>query len=63
MTVGCLRDQITYPAECKSADDDDEELLTLLELVDLRHLVDREVNGLDAVADWDSTLSGNYYII
>lgn len=58
MTVGCLRDQITYPAECKKGECSDEELLKLLGLVDLRGLVEREPDGLDALGDWDSTLSG-----
>ncbi|XP_011505198.1 PREDICTED: ATP-binding cassette sub-family D member 1 [Ceratosolen solmsi marchali] len=58
MTVGCLRDQITYPAECTKDECSDKELLDLLDLVDLRGLVEREANGLDALGDWDSTLSG-----
>ena len=58
MTVGCLRDQITYPAECTKDECSDEELLELLDLVDLRGIVERETDGLDAVGDWDSTLSG-----
>ena len=58
MTVGCLRDQITYPAECEKGKVSDEELLKLLDLVDLRGLVEREPDGLDALGDWDSTLSG-----
>lgn len=58
MTVGCLRDQITYPAECTKDECSDKELLHLLDLVDLRGLVEREPDGLDALGDWDSTLSG-----
>lgn len=58
MTIGCLRDQITYPAQCKSDDRSDEKLLELLDDVDLRSLVDREPEGFDALSDWDSTLSG-----
>lgn len=59
MTIGCLRDQITYPADCSNNDEaSDQELLELLDLVDLRGLVEREPEGLDAVGDWDSTLSG-----
>ncbi|CAB0038457.1 unnamed protein product [Trichogramma brassicae] len=58
MTVGCLRDQITYPAECTKEEVSDEELIELLSLVDLRGLVERESEGLDAYGDWDSTLSG-----
>ncbi|OXU18052.1 hypothetical protein TSAR_015017 [Trichomalopsis sarcophagae] len=58
MTVGCLRDQITYPAEVTKDECSDAKLLELLDLVDLRGLVEREPNGLDALGDWDSTLSG-----
>ncbi|XP_032679900.1 ATP-binding cassette sub-family D member [Odontomachus brunneus] len=59
MTVGCLRDQITYPAQSSNSRNcSDEELLQLLEDVDLRGLVDREPEGFDALGDWDSTLSG-----
>ncbi|CAK9801022.1 ATP-binding cassette sub-family D member [Anthophora quadrimaculata] len=58
MTVGCLRDQIIYPAESQTEDCSDEDLIKLLEEVDLRSLVDRELEGLDAFGDWDSTLSG-----
>lgn len=61
MTIGCLRDQITYPAECSKDDSTeaiDAELLKLLDLVDLRGIVEREPDGLDAQGDWDSTLSG-----
>ncbi|XP_076249227.1 ATP binding cassette subfamily D [Calliopsis andreniformis] len=58
MTVGCLRDQIIYPAESRTEKCHDEELLKLLDEVDLRSLAEREPEGLDAFADWDSTLSG-----
>lgn len=58
MTVGCLRDQIIYPAESQTEECSDEELLQLLGDVDLRGLVERETEGLDAMGDWDSTLSG-----
>ncbi|XP_012287779.1 ATP-binding cassette sub-family D member 1 [Orussus abietinus] len=58
MTVGCLRDQITYPAESRKEECSDEDLLRLLDLVDLRCLAEREPEGLDAFGDWDSTLSG-----
>ncbi|XP_031834072.1 ATP binding cassette subfamily D isoform X2 [Nomia melanderi] len=58
MTVGCLRDQIIYPAESQTEDCSDEELLKLLGEVDLRGLAERESEGLDTVGDWDSTLSG-----
>lgn len=58
MTVGCLRDQIIYPAESETERSSDEELLKLLDEVDLRGIVEREPDGLDAFGDWDSTLSG-----
>ncbi|XP_074108287.1 ATP binding cassette subfamily D [Cotesia typhae] len=58
MTVGCLREQITYPADSNTNQCSDEQLLELLDLVDLRSLAEREPDGLDAMGDWDSTLSG-----
>ncbi|XP_003706566.2 ATP binding cassette subfamily D [Megachile rotundata] len=58
MTVGCLRDQILYPSASQTENCSDEELLKLLEEVDLQCLAEREPEGLDAFADWDSTLSG-----
>ncbi|XP_014467398.1 PREDICTED: ATP-binding cassette sub-family D member 1 [Dinoponera quadriceps] len=59
MTVGCLRDQIIYPAQSSTSHNcSDEELLQLLDDVDLRGLVEREPEGFDALGDWDSTLSG-----
>ncbi|XP_048509886.1 ATP-binding cassette sub-family D member isoform X2 [Athalia rosae] len=58
MTVGTLRDQITYPADSTSRTSSDEDLLHLLDLVDLRSLAEREADGLDSRSDWDSTLSG-----
>lgn len=58
MTVGCLRDQIIYPALSRSENCSDEDLLQLLDDVDLRSIVEREPEGFDALSDWDSTLSG-----
>ncbi|KAL6267314.1 hypothetical protein P5V15_000389 [Pogonomyrmex californicus] len=58
MTVGCLRDQIIYPAHSRSENCSDDELLQLLDDVDLRSIVEREPEGFDALGDWDSTLSG-----
>lgn len=58
MTIGCLREQITYPVQVKRDKKNDEKLLKLLDLVDLRSLAEREQHGLDAIGDWDSTLSG-----
>lgn len=59
MTVGCLRDQIIYPAHTNRSENcSDEKLLRLLDDVDLRSIVEREPEGFDALGDWDSTLSG-----
>lgn len=58
MTIGCLREQITYPAQVECDEATDNKLLELLDLVDLRSLAERETEGLDAMGDWDSTLSG-----
>ncbi|XP_011690609.1 PREDICTED: ATP-binding cassette sub-family D member 2-like [Wasmannia auropunctata] len=58
MTVGCLRDQIIYPAHSRSENCSDKKLLQLLDDVDLRSIVEREPEGFDALGDWDSTLSG-----
>eukprot|EP01137_Pigoraptor_chileana_P007976 Opistho-2@54249 len=60
MTLGTLRDQITYP----HSDDErrkrgvaDDELKEYLEQVHLGYLVERE-GGLDSVQDWMDVLSG-----
>ncbi|XP_020284499.1 ATP-binding cassette sub-family D member 1 [Pseudomyrmex gracilis] len=58
MSVGCLRDQIIYPAHSSTENCSDEDLLRLLDDVDLRSLVEREPEGFDALGDWNSTLSG-----
>ncbi|XP_012537581.1 ATP-binding cassette sub-family D member [Monomorium pharaonis] len=58
MTVGCLRDQIIYPAHSRLENCSDEKLLQLLDDVDLRSIVEREPEGFDTLGDWDSTLSG-----
>lgn len=60
MTLGSLRDQITYPhsrAEALRRGATDEALLKHLERVQLSYLAERE-GGLDAVADWLDVLSG-----
>ncbi|KRT80023.1 ABC transporter ATP-binding protein [Oryctes borbonicus] len=60
MTLGSLRDQITYPhssAEAKRRGASDKMLEEHLRLVQLGYLLKRE-GGLDAVADWLDVLSG-----
>uniref|UniRef100_A0A1Y1M2Q2 ABC transporter domain-containing protein n=1 Tax=Photinus pyralis TaxID=7054 RepID=A0A1Y1M2Q2_PHOPY len=60
MTLGSLRDQITYPhcgSEALRRGVTDEQLENHLKMVQLEYLVDRE-GGLDAVADWLEILSG-----
>lgn len=60
MTLGSLRDQITYPhshAEAVRRGGSDEKLRKHLDRVQLTYLMDRD-GGLDAVADWMDVLSG-----
>ncbi|KAL1495053.1 hypothetical protein ABEB36_010533 [Hypothenemus hampei] len=60
MTLGSLRDQLTYPhssAEASRRGTSDEKLIAHLNRVQLGYLLDRE-GGLDAVADWLDVLSG-----
>lgn len=60
MTLGSLRDQLTYPhssAEALRRGTKDEKLVEHLNRVQLGYLLDRE-GGLDAVADWLDVLSG-----
>ncbi|CAB3242954.1 unnamed protein product [Arctia plantaginis] len=60
MTLGTLRDQITYPQtrdEMTRRRRSDDELLRFLDIVQLEYLVNRE-GGLDAVEDWMDVLSG-----
>lgn len=60
MTLGCLRDQLTYPhsgAEALRRGTTDAQLEEYLNLVCLGYLLERE-GGLDAVADWLDVLSG-----
>ena len=57
--MGTLRDQIIYPHSQTNAIQDDEFLRELLEKVKLSYLLERdEEKGLDAVQDWNETLSG-----
>lgn len=60
MTLGSLRDQITYPHSGKEAlrrGTTDAVLLGHLQRVQLGYLLERE-GGLDAIADWLDVLSG-----
>ncbi|KAJ8941549.1 hypothetical protein NQ318_011506 [Aromia moschata] len=60
MTLGSLRDQLTYPhsgAEAARRGTTDEKLEEYLRRVQLGYLLDRE-GGLDAVEDWLDVLSG-----
>ncbi|KAF5272211.1 hypothetical protein FQA39_LY01293 [Lamprigera yunnana] len=60
MTLGCLRDQITYPhsgAEALRRGSTDAKLEQHLRRVQLEYLLERE-GGLNAVADWLDVLSG-----
>ncbi|XP_044754132.1 ATP-binding cassette sub-family D member 3 [Coccinella septempunctata] len=60
MTLGSLRDQLTYPhsgAEALRRGSSDVQLEQYLNLVHLEYLLERE-GGLDAVADWLDVLSG-----
>ncbi|CAG9817500.1 unnamed protein product [Phaedon cochleariae] len=60
MTLGCLRDQLTYPhsgAEAKRRGVSDDKLEGYLHRVQLGYILERE-GGLDAVADWLDVLSG-----
>lgn len=60
MTLGSLRDQITYPhshLEAVRRGATDEKLKEHLDRVQLSYLSDRE-GGLDAIADWLDVLSG-----
>ncbi|CAH0556076.1 unnamed protein product [Brassicogethes aeneus] len=60
MTLGSLRDQLTYPhsgSEAKRRGATDEKLLEHLNRVSLGYLIERE-GGLDAIADWLDVLSG-----
>ncbi|OCF31910.1 ATP-binding cassette, subfamily D (ALD), peroxisomal long-chain fatty acid import protein [Kwoniella heveanensis BCC8398] len=57
---GTLRDQIIYPhshADMKSKGSSDEDLLNILEVVEMRHIVERE-GGWDSVREWRDALSG-----
>ncbi len=56
MTVGSLRDQVTYP-DVIATSEQDARLNELMELVGLNTLVERE-GGWETVRDWFDVLSG-----
>lgn len=59
VSVGTLRDQITYPHVNSALELPEESLRQLLARVELDHLVDQAAGGagLDAVLDWSEVLS------
>nr|CAH7713056.1 unnamed protein product [Callosobruchus chinensis] len=60
MTLGSLRDQLTYPhsgSEAVRRGASDDKLKEYLRRVQLEYILDRE-GGLDAIADWLDVLSG-----
>ncbi|CAH2015661.1 unnamed protein product [Acanthoscelides obtectus] len=60
MTLGSLRDQLTYPhsgSEATRRGATDDKLKEYLRRVQLEYILDRE-GGLDAIADWLDVLSG-----
>nr|CAI5832716.1 unnamed protein product [Callosobruchus analis] len=60
MTLGSLRDQLTYPhsgSEAMRRGASDDKLKEYLRRVQLEYILDRE-GGLDAIADWLDVLSG-----
>jgi len=63
LAIGTLRDQVIYPhslAEMKEKGVTDDALLSLMDSVKLRYLVENRKNngGWDAVEDWADVLSG-----
>ncbi len=60
LAIGKLRDQIIYPDslnDMKRKSITDDQLMEIMDIVNLRSVVQRE-GGLDAIADWKDVLSG-----
>ncbi|EKD19390.1 uncharacterized protein L3040_006824 [Drepanopeziza brunnea f. sp. 'multigermtubi'] len=61
LSAGSLRQQIIYPDSLRtmrSKGITDDDLLSILKILDLDHLVDSFSNGWDAEAEWRDVLSG-----
>ena len=56
MTLGSLRNQIIFPDTQPKVDD--AELMDILNIVELRYLLDRGEHNLDSINDWQDVLSG-----
>lgn len=66
MTLGSLRDQIIYPhthEEMKRRGKTDNDLLSFLDIVQLRTLVQQRERGLDSIEDWIDVLSGGKFCL
>jgi ATP-binding cassette subfamily D (ALD) long-chain fatty acid import protein len=60
LSLGTLRDQVTYPhsrAEMAARGVTDDDLLRIFEVVGMDHIVERE-GGWDAAKEWRDALSG-----
>ena len=60
LSLGSLRDQITYPMTLKDVRAKgftDEDLLKIMDIVELRHIIEN-YGGFDAVRNWKDSLSG-----